>query len=200
MTADWLIQALAASSAGEDGGVAMMGLIGQLGLTGAKVTVTDRSLLDRGLQATIDMQALGIDVPTYKQQLKDALPLILSSVVPPPIVEMVTAPLQSFIAGDQRLVAEISPPAPVLIPEIMAGVMDPRGPGQQACAGRPFRASTAVELRTGPSGRDTVIRSTRRVDCVCSVADIFATRHDPRRSPAPPAHRIAAWLISMSAS
>jgi hypothetical protein len=127
VTADWIVQALAASSAGEDGAVALMGLIGQLGVTGATVAVTDRSLLDRGLQATIDMQALGVDVPTYKQQLRDALPLMLTAVAPPPVVELIVPPLQSFLGGNQRLVAEISPTAPVPIPEIMAGVMDPAG-------------------------------------------------------------------------
>jgi hypothetical protein len=58
--------------------------------------------------------------------MRGALPFLLSAAVPAEISKLLSAPLQQFLAGGQTLVAEIAPPQPMPVPELIkAAESDP---------------------------------------------------------------------------
>jgi hypothetical protein len=63
--------------------------------------------------------------PAYREQLRGALPFLLSAAIPANLSKLLSAPLQAFMAGGQTLIAEIAPPVPIPLPEIAAGAADP---------------------------------------------------------------------------
>ena len=120
LTTDWILRSI--SAAGKTGGseAAAMAVMGEIGLKSAKLKLTDRSLLDRGFTFAAKKQGLSVSGPAYRQQMRGALPFLLSAAVPAEISKLLSAPLQAFLGGGQSLVAEIAPAAPVPLPEIAA--------------------------------------------------------------------------------
>lgn len=127
VTEAWMLAATAAAAKGESGKAALMTMLNGLRLDQASVTVTDLSLLDRAFAVAAQKQGLSVNGPAYREQMRGALPFLLSAALPAEISKLITAPLQAFMAGRQKLVAEINPPAPVPLPELAAGFDDPTG-------------------------------------------------------------------------
>lgn len=126
LTEDWIYNAIEASQS-ENKEVMMMAMLGQLGLAHLSLVVNDQTLVDRAFKAAVVAQHLNVGVDEYKKQTSDALPFILSSMVPPPVAERFSGPVQAFLEGGRKLMAEIAPPAPILIPDLMGGMIDPVG-------------------------------------------------------------------------
>jgi hypothetical protein len=127
LTTDWILRSI--SAAGKTGGseAAAMAVMGDIGLKKATLKVTDRSLLDRGFGFAAKKQGLSVSGAAYREQMRGALPFLLSAAVPAEISKLLSAPLQAFLAGGQSFVAEIAPAAPVPLPEIAAAAQsDPK--------------------------------------------------------------------------
>ena len=125
ITLDWLMQATAAAGASEDSDAAVMAMLGDLGVARATVSVTDRSLLERAFAVAAEKQGLTIDGAAYREQMRAALPFIISAAVPADVAKLVTPPLQAFLAGGQRIFADAAPPAPLRILDLMQAAADP---------------------------------------------------------------------------
>ncbi len=125
LTSDWLSKATAAAAKGEDSQAAVMAMLADLSLTHATLSVTDRSLLDRGFKVVAEKQGLTVDGATYREQMRAALPFIISAAAPADIAKLVTEPLQAFMAGGQQLLAKIAPPTPLGLLDLMAAAQNP---------------------------------------------------------------------------
>jgi hypothetical protein len=125
LTIDWLMRATAAAGASEDQNAAMMEMVSELGVASARLSVTDRSLLDRGFGVAAQKQGLTIDGAAYREQMRAALPFIISAAVPAEVAKLVTAPLQAFLGGGQKLLAIMAPPTPIKIPDLMQAADNP---------------------------------------------------------------------------
>ena len=78
-----------------------------------RLSVTDRSLLDRAFGVAAQKQGLKVEGSAYREQMRAALPFIISAAVPAEIAKLVTEPLQAFLAGGQTILADAAPPAPL---------------------------------------------------------------------------------------
>jgi hypothetical protein len=125
VTTDWILRATAAAGKATDTDAALNEMYKELGLKAASLKITDRSLLDRGFAVAAKMQNLTIEGAAYREQLRGALPFLLSAAVPQDLTKLLSEPLQSFMAGGQTLVAEIAPPAPIPLHEVIAAAEDP---------------------------------------------------------------------------
>ncbi len=119
VTMDWVSRASAAAARAADPNAAFMRMLADLGLTSATLKVTDRSMLDRGFSVAAKMQGLSVEGPAYREQMRGALPFLLSAAVPAALSKLLSAPLQQFLAGGQTLIAELAPPQPIPIPELL---------------------------------------------------------------------------------
>ena len=54
-------------------------------------------------------QGLTVEGSAYREQMRAALPFIISAAVPAEIAKLVTEPLQGFLAGGQTLLADVAP-------------------------------------------------------------------------------------------
>jgi hypothetical protein len=99
--------------------------VSELGVAKARLTVVDRSLLDRGFGVAAQKQGLTIDGAAYREQMRAALPFLISAAVPAEVAKLVTAPLQSFLGGGQKLLAIVAPPTPIKIPDLMQAAENP---------------------------------------------------------------------------
>ena len=122
---DWVLRATAAAGRTEGSEAALMAMFAELGLKGATLKITDRSLLDRAFGVAAKKQNLSVTGPAYREQLRGALPFLLSAAVPANLSKLLSAPLQAFMAGGQTLVAEIAPPAPIPLTDIAEGISEP---------------------------------------------------------------------------
>jgi hypothetical protein len=122
-----MLAATAAAAKDEDGRAALMTMLNDLRLTRASVAITDRSLLDRGFAVAAQKQNLTVDGKAYREQMRGALPFLLSAALPADTSKLISAPLQAFMAGGQKIVAELTPATPVPLLELAAGVGDPIG-------------------------------------------------------------------------
>jgi hypothetical protein len=120
VTPDWIVRATAAAGQTEDKSAATMAMLAGVGLKNATLKITDRSLLDRGFNVAAKLQGLTIEGPAYREQMRGALPFLLSAAVPASISKLLSKPLQDFLAGGQTLVAEIAPPTPIPLPDVIA--------------------------------------------------------------------------------
>ena len=125
LTIDWLMRATAAAGASENQDAAMMKMVSELGVAGATLRVTDRSLLDRGFGVAAQKQGLTIDGAAYRKQMSAALPFLISAAVPADIAKLVSTPLQTFLGGGQKLLAVVAPSAPISIPTLIQAANDP---------------------------------------------------------------------------
>ena len=125
ITKEWLVNATAA--AGKSGGSeeAMMAMLDDLKLESASLSATDRSLLDRGFSVAAAMQNLDVDGPTYREQMRAAFPFLMSAALPPPLINLLTAPVQEFLGGGRTLIAEIMPDQPLKVMDITKAAEDP---------------------------------------------------------------------------
>jgi hypothetical protein len=124
VTEEWMIESTAAAARRENSQAALMAMLDDLSLESARLTVTDRSLLDRSFGVAAQKQGLTASGPAYREQMRAALPFILSAALPPKIVKLLTAPLQEFLAGGRSLVAEIGPPTPLTLANLLAAAED----------------------------------------------------------------------------
>jgi hypothetical protein len=120
VTPEWIIRATAAAGQTEDKTAATMAMLADIGLKDATLKITDRSLLDRGFNVAAKLQGLTIEGPAYREQMRGALPFLLSAAVPASISKLLSKPLQEFLAGGQTLVAEIAPPTPIPLPDVIS--------------------------------------------------------------------------------
>lgn len=118
MTRDWITSAIAAAGKGADSTAAMDAMMARLGLKQATLRVTDRSILDRAMGVAARKQNLSVDGRTYRTQMAAALPFLLPAALPADLAKLLSKPLQDFMAGGQTLIAEITPPAPIPLPDI----------------------------------------------------------------------------------
>ena len=108
LTLDWLMRATAAAGASEDSEAAMMAMVSELKVASAKLSVTDRSLLDRAFAVAAEKQGLKVEGAAYREQMRAALPFLISAAVPAEIAKLLTEPLQAFLAGGQTIHADVS--------------------------------------------------------------------------------------------
>ena len=125
LTMDWLMRATAAAGKSDDSQAALTAMLQDLGLARATLSVTDRSLLDRAFTVVAKQQGVSIDGPTYREQMRAALPFIISAVIPMELAKRIAPPLQGFMAGRQTLLADVTPPAPLTLTDILSAVDDP---------------------------------------------------------------------------
>jgi hypothetical protein len=119
LTDEWIVRATQAAGRAEDPNAALMAMMDELKLASASLKVTDDSLLDRGFSVAAKMQGLSVEGPAYREQMRGALPFLLSAAVPAEISKLLSKPLQAFLGGGQTLVAEIAPPEPIPLPEVI---------------------------------------------------------------------------------
>jgi len=125
LTTDWLVRATAEAAKSSDGGAAMQTMLTDLGLARATLTVTDHSLLDRAFTVVAKQQGVAVDGPTYREQMRAALPFMISAVIPPDLAKRFAPALQAFMAGGQTLIADVTPPSPIGLMELVAAADDP---------------------------------------------------------------------------
>ena len=90
----------------------------------AKITFEDRSIVDKGLALAGSTQEVNGD--TMKAQVVGILPIILQVLDNPAFVDQVTAAVKNFLDEKGTITAIASPPAPVLILQLMgAGISAP---------------------------------------------------------------------------
>jgi hypothetical protein len=87
------------------------------------VRIDDTSLLDRGFAYAAKRQGLTIDGATYRQQMRGALPFLISAVLPAELSKLLIEPLQAFLGGGQTLVLRAEPAASLPLSSI-AGTAD----------------------------------------------------------------------------
>jgi hypothetical protein len=68
---------------------------------------------------------LTIDGAAYRQQMRSALPFLLSAVLPADLAKRFAPPIQDFMAGSQTLSAIIAPPAPIAVLQLATMADDP---------------------------------------------------------------------------
>jgi hypothetical protein len=125
ITEDWMVNATAAAAKTEGSEQALMAMLDGLSLESAKLTATDRSLLDRGFSVAAAMQNLDVDGPTYREQMRAAFPFLMSAALPPPLINLLTAPVQEFLGGGRTLIAKIMPDRPLKVTELSAAAENP---------------------------------------------------------------------------
>jgi hypothetical protein len=125
ITEEWMVDATAAAAKTEGSEEALMAMLDGLSLESATLTATDRSLLDRGFSVAATMQNLDVDGPTYREQMRAAFPFLMSAALPPPLINLLTAPVQEFLGGGRTLVAQIMPDRPLKVTELSAAAEDP---------------------------------------------------------------------------
>jgi hypothetical protein len=126
LTMDWMTSAMAAAGKSEDSEAALVAMYSDLGLKAATLKVTDRSLLDRAFAVAAQKQNLTVDGAAYREQMRSALPFLLSAALPAELSKLMSQPLQAFLEGGKTLVAEIAAPQPIPLPELVAaGSRDP---------------------------------------------------------------------------
>jgi hypothetical protein len=137
VTAEWMIDAVAAETE-----AVQMKLLSRLGLAGAALRLTDRSLLERGFNAAVMLQGLSVDGPTYREQIRGAIPFMLSTALPETLARMIGEPLQTYVGGGQTLVAEINPAEPISLLTLM---------NEQGADPAETAAMLGLTLRTEPA-------------------------------------------------
>jgi hypothetical protein len=125
LTIDWLLRATAVAGRSSDSEAALIAMLSDLGIARATLAVTDRSLLDRAFGVVARRQGVAIDGPAYREQMRAALPFIISAVIPVELAKRLAPPLQGFMAGGQTLFADVAPPTPLGLLEILAAASDP---------------------------------------------------------------------------
>ncbi len=125
LTRDWLVKATAAAAATDSSQDAVMAMFDELKLKNATLSITDHSLLERAFGFAAQVQSLDVDGATYLKQMRAAFPFLISAALPPALSRLVSKPVQGFLAGGQRLVAEIAPASPVNLEELRTAADDP---------------------------------------------------------------------------
>ena len=148
VTDEWVIDAIAAESKSTQ-----MKLLSRLGLAAANLRLTDRSLLDRGFNAAAVLQGLNVDGPTYREQIRGAIPFMLSTAVPETIARLISDPLTTYLGGGQTLIAEINPAEPISLLELQnAQAADPAETAEML--GLTVRTEPAPPVEPGDDTQD----------------------------------------------
>lgn len=116
ITESWLYAAIARTADVKSGDFdATLRVLQGLTLDSASLRFDDRSLLDRGFAYAAERQGLTIDGPTYRQQMRGALPFLISAALPAEFSKLLIEPLQAFLGGGQTLVvgAQLASPLPL---------------------------------------------------------------------------------------
>jgi len=125
LSLDWLMRATAAAAAAEDSQAAMMAMANEIKVASAKFSITDRSLLDRAFGVAAEKQGLNVEGSAYREQMKAALPFLISAAVPAEIAKLITEPVQAFLAGGQRLDAIAAPATPLGVMDLVGAAENP---------------------------------------------------------------------------
>jgi len=125
LTIDWLLRATAAAGKSADSEAALMAMLSDLGLARAQLAVTDRSLMDRVFGIVAQRQGLSVGGAAYREQMRAALPFLISAVIPAELAKRIAPPLQAFMAGGQTLFANVTPPSPLGVLDLMDAANEP---------------------------------------------------------------------------
>ncbi|MBZ8134544.1 hypothetical protein [Afifella sp. IM 167] len=124
VTEQWIRQVSLASMDQENGNLKSIGLLMGLRLESATLSITDRSIVDRGFAFVAAQQNQPEEA--FKEQTVAALPFLLATMAPPEVANLVATPLQDFLNGKGTLVARARPGEPMRIDEILfAAKSDP---------------------------------------------------------------------------
>lgn len=126
MTEEWIDAAVAAAATADENEepVELLASLAALSFEALSVSVTDRSLVDR-VFAWLGAQQ-GVDGPTYRTQIVDALPLLLAAAVPPDLQNSIVPALKEFLQGGRTITVSLKPKAPLPFDALMeAGENDP---------------------------------------------------------------------------
>jgi hypothetical protein len=120
VTEDWLVSAIAAAadSPGESDTEAALKVLDGLSFEAATLTVTDRSFLDKAFGYAAKKQGLPIAGAAYREQMRGALPFLISAALNADLAKLVSAPIQAFLAGNQTLTVDAKPAAPIPVPAL----------------------------------------------------------------------------------
>ena len=86
-------------------------MLSDLSLRRATLSVTDRSLLDRAFGVVAKRQGLTIDGAAYREQMRAALPFIISAVIPRGNREALVAAAAGVHGRRPDALADVAPPA-----------------------------------------------------------------------------------------
>ncbi len=125
LTVDWIMRATSAAGKSANSDAALKAMLSDLGLARATLTVTDRSLLDRAFGLVAKRQGVTIDGAAYREQMRAALPFMISAVIPAELAKRFAPPLQDFMAGGQTLSADVTPPSPLGLLDLVAAANHP---------------------------------------------------------------------------
>ncbi len=125
VTLEWMVDATAVAGASDDSEKALEAMLKDLRLQRASVSFTDHSLLERAFGYAAEVQELDVDGKSYREQMRAALPFLISAAMPPAITKLLAKPLQQFLSGRQTLIAEINPATPLNMTELFAETDDP---------------------------------------------------------------------------
>ena len=125
LTIDWIMRATSAAGKSANSDAALKAMLSDLGLARATLTVTDRSLLDRAFGLVAKRQGITIDGAAYREQMRAALPFMISAVIPAELAKRFAPPLQDFMAGGQTLSADATPPSPLGLLDLVAAANHP---------------------------------------------------------------------------
>lgn len=128
ITEAWLYTAIARAAKVKDGDFdAALRVLQGLTLDTASLRFDDTSLLDRGFAYAAKRQGLTIDGPTYRQQMRGALPFLISAALPAELSRLLIEPLQAFLGGGQTLVVSTDLASPLPLTTIANSVeKDPK--------------------------------------------------------------------------
>ena len=98
----------------------MMAMMNELSLERASIRPPTALCSTAPSAVAAQMQGLSVDGAAYRQQMRGALPFLLSTVVPADLAKAISPPLQEFIGGGKTLIADFVPAAPLPILELIA--------------------------------------------------------------------------------
>jgi hypothetical protein len=117
-------QAFALGASGEDDFTKIVALFSDISFKGFTIAFTDRSIIGRALGFAAAQQ--GADAQLYRDQLKNALPFLMSGMPPGDFRNQVIAAAQATLDGGQKTTLSLLPASAVMVQEaIAAGMQNP---------------------------------------------------------------------------
>jgi hypothetical protein len=113
-TESWISRYSAAAAGDPE---AAMPLLAELQLVSLVIEVDDQSMVERGFGFAAAQQ--GRDPAVFREELKGALPFMLSFLTDPILRTDVVQALQTFLEGGHTLTLRIEPPSPVSVADIL---------------------------------------------------------------------------------
>lgn len=117
-------QAFALEASGGDDFTKIMALFADISFKGLTIAFTDRSIIDRALGFAAAQQ--GADAQLYRDQLKNALPFLMSGMPPGDFRNQVIAAAQATLEGGKKTTLSLLPANAIMVQEVIAtGMQNP---------------------------------------------------------------------------